>query len=167
MQSQAWLLTCVMAITFFKCSMYIMFMGIVSIHWLDFVIKYILLAYNSSTGGDSLWHLHMCLQHIIPRFTPLCNSPSFFFPYFLEQFQQGSLSYFHKWLQTLYIMFTIFHPFLCPHPPTGTHPKEPLLHSCLSFYKCVLVIQRGFTLVFQICIYGALMKFTPLLFTLF
>jgi hypothetical protein len=45
-------------------------------------------------------------------------------------------------------IFTLLHPlhspslFLLVPPPTG-----PILHSCPSFLKCVLIVQRDFTVV--------------------
>jgi hypothetical protein len=56
-------------------------------------------------------------------------------------------------------------PFPCAHPPpTGTHLQRGLIFpSCPSFFKitCILIVQGGFTLVLQVCVDHALIKFDP------
>jgi hypothetical protein len=53
--------------------------------------------------------------------------------------------------------------FPCAHPlPLISIPEKiylPLLP--FSFLNCVLIVQGGFTLVHQVCIYRALIKLTP------
>jgi hypothetical protein len=50
---------------------------------------------------------------------------------------------------------------------TGTHPwTGPVLFFCPSFFKCILIAQESFILVFQTSIYHALIKVTPSLLTL-
>jgi hypothetical protein len=110
--------------------------------------------------GDTLWNLHTCLHYILIRCTP----PSFSLipPPFLEQFQPVSLFCFHAWIQNTSATFALLYPFLIL-PPTSTYPwTGPVLPSWLSFFKCILIVQGGFTLIFHTCnISHTLIRLTP------
>jgi hypothetical protein len=46
--------------------------------------------------------------------------------------------------------------------PSGTYPQKKLFPFCHTlFIKCLLVVQGGFALVLQVCIYHALIKLIP------
>jgi hypothetical protein len=64
-------------------------------------------------------------------------------------------------MNTKYIQHN--HPFIIPLPPTNAHlQKRPVLPSCPSFFKCILIAQGGFfSLVFQACMFYALIRFKP------
>jgi hypothetical protein len=48
-----------------------------------------------------------------------------------------------------------------PPPPTNTHSQTaPVLPSCLSFLKCILIVQKGFAMVFHTCICYTLIRST-------
>jgi hypothetical protein len=55
-----------------------------------------------------------------------------------------------------------FHPVCLPFPTTGIHfQRGPLLPSCSSFFKCILIVQSGFPWRFHACIYGTSNRLTP------
>jgi hypothetical protein len=110
----------------------------------------------------SLWHFHTCLQCTLVRFiytTILPHSPSLF----LKWFWQVSVFYFHKvhWPYSPTFIFSI-------HPPTSsTLPfTGPVLHPCPSLFKCILIVQRGFAMVFHQWIYCILFGLNPSITTL-
>jgi hypothetical protein len=42
-----------------------------------------------------------------------------------------------------------------------TPGKDLFYHPVLHFFKCVLIVQRGFAMIFHTCIYHALIKLSP------
>jgi hypothetical protein len=78
------------------------------------------------------------------------------------------LLYFHTWTQNISIIFAIFHPFLLSFPLSLVPiPRQDLFYfPLLQLFKCILLIQGSFALVFQTCLYSALIRLTPILFTL-
>jgi hypothetical protein len=108
--------------------------------------------------GFTLRYLHMCLPYILVGLIPsiivsLSSPPT------LEQFQQVSFFYFHIWIQNTSTIYP-HSPFLCVHPWTRPiFPSYPLF--IYFFVTCVLIVQGGCTLVFQVCIYCAFIKLTP------
>jgi hypothetical protein len=69
-------------------------------------------------------------------------------------------------MDTKYIHNIYSHsPFPCAHSPSiDTYPqKKPVFPLCSSFLfiECILIVQEGFTLVLQVCIYCALIKSSP------
>jgi hypothetical protein len=98
----------------------------------------------------------MCLQYIFVRFTHSILP-------FLEQFQQVSFFYFHRWIHSISTIYILIPPSSFP-PPTGIHPQKRFIFpSCPSFLKikCILIVQGGFALVLQLCTYRAFIKLTP------
>jgi hypothetical protein len=71
----------------------------------------------------------------------------------------SALFYFHTWIQK-YI-----HHNCSPSPSSYAlcHPlvPGPILLSFPSFFKHISFVQRGFASVFQMCIYGALIRLPP------
>jgi hypothetical protein len=99
-----------------------------------------------------LWSLHRCLQCIL-------DSPSQPPPPHLEQFQQVSFFYFHIWIQNTPTKFTPFALSLCPSTSHWYPPPEKTCFFLLPFFlKCILIVQRGISLILQACVYHALIK---------
>jgi hypothetical protein len=81
-----------------------------------------------------------------------------------------SLFYFHTHIQSTSTIFTLLHPLnLSPsHIHTGTHLwTGPVSPSCPSFFKCVLTVQGGFTLVFHTYVHHSFNQINPLFYLLF
>jgi hypothetical protein len=106
--------------------------------------------------------------NLLPSLSPL---PLVFHPPYtvlLEQFQQVSFLCFHVCTQNISTIFTL----ICPCPLltslqlVPTPGKDLFYPSVLNFFfKCILIVQGGFTLVLQACIYRALVKLTTSLIT--
>jgi hypothetical protein len=125
------------------------------IKWMSLFKKLFYIFYIIFVQGDTLWYLPMYLQYIVIRFTPAIIIPLLSSqPCFPEQFQQFSFLYFHIRIQNAFIMFILLPPLLVltHFPLVPTHRKD------LFFF---LIVQRGFTLVLQTCMYHALIKLTP------
>jgi hypothetical protein len=53
---------------------------------------------------------------------------------------------------------------LCPPPPTGIQLQKRLIFTSfpsLFLIKCISIVQGGFALVLQVCIYHALIRLMP------
>jgi hypothetical protein len=95
------------------------------------------------------------------RFTsialPLLSSP-------LIPTSTGFILFFHIWIENTFTIYTLIPSFLVPTPSHWYSTLDKIyFFSCLSFFliKCVLIVQGGFALVLQVCIYHALIKLIP------
>jgi hypothetical protein len=91
----------------------------------------------------------MCLQYILIRFTP----PSFFLiPCPLSQ------NHFSKFHCSIFIYECKIHPpylpslFILPFLLVPIPRQDPFYLPILHFFKCILTIQGGIALVFQMCL---------------
>jgi hypothetical protein len=104
----------------------------------------------------------MCLQCILIRF-----SCSIILPYsptpLLRTISIGFLVLF-SYIYTKYLtIITLLHPLHLPSPPLN----RPCFTFLFFIFKCILIVQRGFALVFHTCIYCTLLRLTPLYYLLF
>jgi hypothetical protein len=68
--------------------------------------------------------------------SPLHHSPLSPLPPFLEQFQQVSFFHFHIWVQNIFTIFTLLHPFLISSPiPLAPTPTCLFYFPLSSFLK--------------------------------
>jgi hypothetical protein len=101
----------------------------------------------------------MCLQYILVGFTPSIILPLFPSP-LLRTISTGFI------LLVLYMNIKYIHhihpqsPFPYSHPfPQVLTPRKKLFYPfALHFWRCILMVQVGFTLVLQACVYHALIK---------
>jgi hypothetical protein len=124
----------------------------------------ILLAYASNTGGYIEIFTYV-FKIYLSWIYPFNHSPSSSLSPFLRTISTGLILPF-SCMDTKYIHHIHpYSPFPCVHPPpTGPHLwKRPIFPLSLHFLKVYIDNPRGFALVFQACIYHALIKLTPLL----
>jgi hypothetical protein len=79
----------------------------------------------------------------------------------------SKLYYISFWVFIVLFSYTIYntHPPYLPSftlpLPTGTHPQTDLFYlPVLHFFKCMLIVQEDFTLIFHTCIYHTLIRLT-------
>jgi hypothetical protein len=104
--------------------------------------------------------LHMCLQCSLIAFT----SPSFSLiaSPLLRTMSTVYLFYFHRRMKGTPTMFALLH--LSVHPsPLPEYPLQtgPVLHYWPSFFKCIFIVQRGFTVVFHTWIWRTSIRLSP------
>jgi hypothetical protein len=72
------------------------------------------------------------------------------------------------YMNTKYAIVTLIHPFLMPSPSHWYSSLENMFYlPSFIFLKCILIVQGGFTLAFQTCIYHAVIRLNPLHYLLF
>jgi hypothetical protein len=102
--------------------------------------------------------IYIC-TYILITFVPsiTCSHP----PSFLRTMSAGFIVLFSYTNTSTSTIFILLHPLLKPSPfSLGTHPQTgPVVPSCPTFLKNVYVdSSRGFALVFQTCLYCALIR---------
>jgi hypothetical protein len=104
----------------------------------------------------------LCLQYFLIKFTHFIillyfsSSPSW---NSFSKFHYSIFIYKYKECPRYSYSFTLS---IYSLPPTDSQPKTgPILPSCPSIFKWILIIQGSFALVFQICIYHTLIRLTP------
>jgi hypothetical protein len=80
----------------------------------------------------------------------LVHSSPLFLPYlfpFLKYVHRVSMLHIHTWIEHTSTIFTLVYPLHLPSPLTSSLPLTwPIFQSCLSFFKCLIILQWGFCL---------------------
>jgi hypothetical protein len=113
----------------------------------------------------SPWHLHMCLQCILIRFTSFIILP--YAPPSLRTISTGFTLLFSYMYTKSSTIFAVLHSAHTP-PPTGSHPwTGPIWSSCPPLFSVCIDCSRGLATAFHTCIYRTLIILTPLLLSLY